>query len=101
MGIAFQDIYVADGLGFTLFDRINAGVVQATYGAGTTTGLATAVAVTWAEPIATPYNPIASPVEACTVHFTSKTTIGMTVNITPLLSTATLVGGTVPIVILG
>jgi hypothetical protein len=100
MGIAYHTAYSPDGLAMQLFDRIVVGTVQAVYAAGTTTGVATAVAVTWSEPIATPYIAIASPVEASSVHFTSRTALGMTVNITPVVLTTTLAGGTIQIALL-
>ena len=99
MGIAIHSLYSPDGTLLNLFDRGILGTVTATYGAGTTTGLATAVAVTWGEPIVTPYAAVASPIEASTIHFTSKTAIGMTVNVTPLLTTATLAGGSLEVLL--
>lgn len=94
MGIAYHTMYAPDGTAMQLFDRVVVGTVTGTYAAGTTTGVATAVAVTWSEPIATPYMAFGSIGEAASVHFTSKTALGMTVNITPVVLTSTLAGGT-------
>jgi|SRR5580700_8542042 hypothetical protein len=98
MGVAYHTIYTPDGAPVNLFDRVIIGIVQAVYGAGTTTGVATSVAVTWSEPIATPYFVVDSKVEAGSTLITSKTATGFTFTMTPG-ATVTLAGGTVELLI--
>ncbi len=98
MGIAYHTLYAPDGLALNLFDRANIGTVTATYGAGTTTGVATAVAVTWSEPISTPYWASDSKIEAGSSLITNRTSTGFTFTMTPN-ATATLTGGSVEILI--
>lgn len=99
MGIAYHTLYAPDGVGLNLFDRVNFGTVTATYGAGTTTGLTTAVAVTWSEPIATPYFASVSPIEDASYYISGRTSTGLTLNAIPRVATTTLVGGSVEILL--
>lgn len=99
MGIAYHTIYSPDGAALNLFDRATMGTVTATYGAGTTAGVATAVAVTWTEPVATPYCVLPSMVEDSSYFVTGKTTTGFTLTVSPRTALLTLAGGTVEILI--
>lgn len=100
MGIAYHTLYSPDGAALNLFDRVVLGTVTATYGAGTTTGVSTAVAVTWSEPIATPYFAVASPIEDAAYFVSGRTNTGLTLTATPRVGTTTLAGGSVEILIL-
>lgn len=100
MGIAYHTIYSPDGAGLNLFDRVVAGTVTAVYPTGATSGGAVTLAVSWSEPVVTPYTLLMSPIEDCTYFFTSKTAIGCVLNVNPRLATASLTGGSVEILIL-
>lgn len=100
MGIAYHTTYAPDGTALNLFDRVVLGTVTAVYGAGTTTGTPTAVAVTWAEPIPTPYAAIASPIEDAAYFISGRTSTGFTLTATPRVLATTLTGGSVEIVII-
>lgn len=100
MGIAYHTMYAPDGAGLNLFDRVVTGTVTAVYAAGVSTGAASTVAVTWSEPIVTPYTVLMSPVEDCTYFVTAKTTVGFTLNVNSRLATGTLTGASVECFIL-
>lgn len=100
MGIAYHTMYAPDGTTPNLFDRLIVGNLTAVYPAGVSTGAASTVAVTWGEPVVTPYTVLMSPVEDCTYFVTSKTTVGFTLNVNSRLATGTLTGASVEIFIL-
>lgn len=100
MGIAYHTLYTPDGAGTNLFDRITLGTVTAVYPAATATGALTTIAVSWTEPVPTPYTVLMSPVEDCTYFITSKTTVGFTLNLNSRLLTGTLTGASVECFIL-
>lgn len=97
MGIAYHTLYAPDGVGLNLFDRAIVGTVTAIYpsvGAGSLSS----VAVSWTEPVITPYALVMSPIEDCTYYFTNKTALGCTLNVLPRLAANTLSGGSVEII---
>lgn len=100
MGIAYHTLYAPDGAALNLFDRAILGTVTATYGAGTTTGVATAVAVTWSEPIVPTYFAAVSPIEDAAYYITGRTTTGLTLNAVPRVLATTLTGGSVEILLI-
>lgn len=100
MGIAFHTMYSPDGAGLNLFDRAVVGTLTAVYPVGVSAGATSTIAVTWTEPVVTPYAVVMSPIEDSTCFFTSKTTVGFTLNVAPRLATATLAGGSVELIIL-
>lgn len=100
MGISYHSIYAPDGAGLNLSDRVVAGTVTAVYTLGASAGAASTIAVTWAEPIPTPYAVVMSPVEDSTYFISAKTTVGFTLNVAPRLAASTLAGGSVELIIL-
>ena len=98
MGIAYHTTYSPDGAGLNLFDRAIVGTVTAVYGAVTSGGTAV-VAVTWSEPIPTPYWAGEAKIESSSSIITNKTSTGFTLTITPSPSTSTLAGGSIEILL--
>lgn len=98
MGIAYHTSYSPDGTILNLFDRVVIGNVTAVYPAATA-GATSTIAVTWGEPIPTPYMAIMSPIEDCTYFVSARTTVGFTLNVLPRLAANTLAGGSVEILI--
>ena len=99
MGIAYHTIHAPDGAGLNLFDRVTIGTITAVYPSAATSVTST-LAVTWSEPVATPYTVILSPIEDCTYFITNKTTVGFTLNVSPRLAANALAGGSVEILLL-
>lgn len=99
MGIAYHTIYTPDGAGTNLFDRVVVGSVTAVYPAATA-GATSTIAVTWGEPIPTPYAALISPIEDCTYFVSARTTVGCVLNVLPRLAANTLAGGSVELFIL-
>lgn len=99
MGISYHNVYTPDGVGTNLFDRIVLGTVTAVYPAAATSASST-IAVTWGEPIPTPYAVLMSPVEDCTYFVSSKTTVGFVLNVNARIAANTLAGGSVECLIL-
>jgi hypothetical protein len=99
VGIAYHTIHAPDGAGLNLFDRVTIGTITAVYPAAALTVTST-LAVSWTEPVATPYTAIMSPIEDCTYFITNKTTVGFTLNVNARLATNTLAGGSVEILLL-
>lgn len=99
MGIAYHNFYSPDGLGLNLFDRAIVGTATAVYPAAATSASST-IAVSWTEPVPTPYAVIMSPIEDSTYFITSKTTVGFTLNVNARLSASTLAGGSVELFII-
>lgn len=99
MGISYHSLYTPDGAGVNLFDRLVAGTVTATYPSGASAGVASTVAVTWGEPVPTPYTVLVSPVEDSTYFITSKTATSCILNVAPRLAASTLAGGTVEVLL--
>jgi hypothetical protein len=97
MGIAYHTLYSADGTILNIADRAYLGTITVVYGSSSGTAAITPVVVTWTEPIPMPYTVIASPIENATYWFTSKTTIGFTLN---AVGTASLVGGSMEVLII-
>lgn len=100
MGIAYHSFYSPDGLGLNLFDRAVVGTITAVYPSGATSGGASTLAVTWSEPVPTPYTVLMSPIEDSTYFVTSKTTVGFTLNVNPRLAISQVTGGSVELFIL-
>lgn len=99
MGIAYHNLYVADGTGLNVADRVFLGTVTAIYAAGGGAGAASTIAVTWTEAVPVPYTAVMSPVEDCTYFISAKTNLGFTLNVLPRLAANTLAGGTVKLLI--
>lgn len=99
MGVAYHSVYVPDGLGLNLSGVITMGTATATY-ASQSAGVTSTIAVTWTEPVVTPYCILPSMVEDATWFITSKTTLGFTLNIFPRLAANSLAGGTVEILVI-
>jgi hypothetical protein len=100
MGIAYHTTYAPDGTALNLFDRVNLGTVTAVYGVGASAGATVAAAVTWSEPLALPYCAIPSLIEPSSYFITSRTPLGFSLVLTPALTTATLAGGSVEILLI-
>lgn len=98
MGVAYHTVYTPDGAAVNLFDRVTLGLISVTYPAGTTTGVAATIPVTFGEPIATPYWAQESKIESSTSIITGRTSMGFTLTITPG-TTSTLGGGTISILV--
>jgi hypothetical protein len=95
MGIAYHTLYAADGLGLNVADRAYVGTVSVTYAATSGTAAATA-AVTWTEPVPTPYCAVPCMKEQANFWFTSMVSTGFTFNIAGL---ASLSGATIEVAI--
>lgn len=85
MGIAVHTIYSPDGLTLNAADKAYLGTVSVTYASTSGTATATA-AVTWVEPIPTPYCAVPCMKEQANFWFTSMTNTGFTFNIAGLAS---------------
>jgi len=94
MGIPFHEMYAVDGLNFAIADRIYAGTIAVVYAAGGGAGQAVTAAVTWTEPVPTPYAVYFDLPEDATAFASSRTALGFTYNIRPRLAANTLAGGT-------
>lgn len=95
MGIPFHTMYAVDGLnGFAVADRVFFGSVAATYAGGANTAT---VAVTFTEPVPTPYAVLYSFPEQAFGYTTSATALGFTVNVIKI--SGNLTGGSVECVI--
>jgi hypothetical protein len=92
MGVAFHTAYSPDGLLPNLTDRICIGSVSATYAGSASTAT---VAVTWTEPVPTPYIAIPCMKEAAVAFISSPTNTGFTLNVAAL--SGNLTGETVEI----
>lgn len=100
MGIAYHTTYAPDGVTLNLFDRVVLGTVTATYLAVTATNTATTLAVSWTEPVPTPYCAIASPTEDATYFITGRTSVGFNLVVSPRQILGTLAGGPVEILLI-
>lgn len=86
MGIAYHNLYAADGQILNVADRAYFGTVTIVYTSTSGTATGTAVVVTWTEPVPTPYCVLVSPIEQMTWWITAKTTLGFTFNYAGLVS---------------
>lgn len=100
MGIAYHNLYAADGTTLNVADRAYFGTVSVTYAAAVAGAATVPVVVTWQEPIPMPYFVALSPIEDCTWFITAKTTLGCTLNVQSRLLTTTLLGGTTEMLII-
>jgi hypothetical protein len=98
MGLSFHSLYTPDGLAVARSDAPWGGIATATYAAAGA-GVASTVAVSWTEPMPTPYCAIVSPVEDCTWFLSNRTALGFTLNVSPRLAANSLAGGTVKILV--
>ncbi len=96
MSVEIHTIEVPGGLNnYTNSDRVILGLTTITYGAGGSAGAVVTVAVTFTEPIQTPFDVFYAPTADVTAFTTAQTPTGFTVNIEPRLSTATVAAGTI------
>lgn len=99
MGIAYHTSYTPDGAGTNLFDRVVLGTVTVICPTAAAS-LGTTIAVSWNEPVPTPYTAIPSLIEDSTYFITNRTTTGCSLVIMPRLLGGTLAGGSIELLLM-